>query len=68
MEEVAESVTEGWMPLNSYLWIHTNAKLSEADAKAVADWAKAMQQKIMIDSVRSAKTEVDFLEDSAKQQ
>jgi hypothetical protein len=68
MEEVAESVTEGWMPLNSYLWIHTNAKLSDADAKAVADWAKAMQKKIMTDSLRSVKTEVNFLEDSTKQQ
>jgi len=39
LEEVAESVTEHWMPLSSYLWIHKNARLSDNELKAIADWA-----------------------------
>ena len=36
MEEVGKAVTEGWMPLDSYLWIHHNAKLSSEEAKLLA--------------------------------
>ena len=46
LEEVSESVTEGWMPLDSYLWIHRDAKLSPAEVKLVADWANGLQSEI----------------------
>ena len=46
LEEVGESVTEGWMPLDSYLWIHRDAKLSPAEVKLVADWAIGLQSEI----------------------
>jgi hypothetical protein len=39
LEEVAESVTDHWMPLSSYLWIHKNARLSDKELKDIADWA-----------------------------
>jgi len=32
-------VREGGMPLPSYLWIHRDARLSEAEWKAVCDWS-----------------------------
>ena len=32
LDELAEQVKEGEMPLNSYTWIHGNAKLSVASA------------------------------------
>ena len=36
------------MPLDSYLWIHTYAKLSDAQKKTISDWAmenrKQMEQ------------------------
>lgn len=32
------SVSEGWMPLDSYLWIHKDAKLSPKDKKIMMDW------------------------------
>ncbi len=39
-EELIEEVEEGEMPLNSYTWTHGDAKLSDAQVKALIDWAK----------------------------
>jgi len=45
LEEVNEQVKEKEMPLNSYLWIHKEAELTERQRQAIAEWAtKAMQQ------------------------
>lgn len=48
LEEVGEAVTEGWMPLGSYLWIHHDAKLKPEEAKLVADWAKGLETQIQV--------------------
>ncbi|WP_317170408.1 heme-binding domain-containing protein [Galbibacter sp. BG1] len=45
LEEVAEAVTEGWMPLDSYKWMHGDANLTEEESKAVADWANMLRLK-----------------------
>ena len=42
VEECIEYVEEGWMPLNSYTWMHGNAKLSEKDRRALTDWFKTL--------------------------
>lgn len=42
LEEVAEMVNEGEMPLNSYTWMHSEAKLSDAQKKLLTDWSAAM--------------------------
>jgi hypothetical protein len=39
LEEICEQVTEGDMPLGSYLLVHRDARLSAADVKLVCDWA-----------------------------
>jgi hypothetical protein len=41
LEEVASEVTEGGMPMEIYLPMHPDAKLSEGDRKVLVDWAKA---------------------------
>jgi hypothetical protein len=46
MEEVAEMVAEGEMPLKSYTWIHKDAVLSSDEAAALTAWAKALQLQI----------------------
>lgn len=46
LDEIKESVTEGWMPLNSYLWIHKEAKLTKDEANAIAAWADALRAEI----------------------
>lgn len=43
MEEVYEEVEEKHMPLDSYTWIHSEAKLTDEQIKAVVDWAKQVQ-------------------------
>ncbi len=39
LEEICEEVSEGAMPLPSYLWIHWNAALRAGDAEALCEWA-----------------------------
>ena len=39
MEEITDEVEEGEMPLDSYTWMHEDAKLTEAEKKDLIDWA-----------------------------
>lgn len=40
-EEIIEMVNEGEMPMGSYTWIHTDARLSDGQKKILVDWAQA---------------------------
>jgi len=40
LEEVIEEIEKGHMPIDSYLWTHSDAKLSETQIKEIADWVK----------------------------
>lgn len=42
IEELSESVNEGWMPLESYLWIHKEAKVEPAEVTAINNWIKSL--------------------------
>lgn len=46
LEEACDQVKQGDMPLPSYLIIHHNAKLSDADKKVFCDWATQEQARI----------------------
>ena len=46
LDEVCDQVTTGEMPLNQYLWIHRDAKLSDEDKKLLCDWVDAEKAKI----------------------
>jgi hypothetical protein len=46
LKKVAEAVDEGWMPLNSYTWIHKDAILTSQEKKIIVDWAKNLSQQI----------------------
>jgi hypothetical protein len=39
LDEIREQIDLAAMPLPSYLWVHRDAVLSEADAKVLKDWA-----------------------------
>ncbi|MEP5340438.1 MAG: heme-binding domain-containing protein [Algibacter sp.] len=43
IEELIEMLEAKEMPLASYTWTHTEAKLSEAQIKTVIDWAKLVR-------------------------
>ena len=51
LDETAEQVEKHEMPISSYLWIHQDARLSDAQRKLIIDWAKSAQQKILQDSL-----------------
>ncbi|WP_224483263.1 heme-binding domain-containing protein [Robertkochia aurantiaca] len=40
MEEIAEEVEEGEMPLDSYTWIHGDARLTPEQVETLVNWAK----------------------------
>ena len=46
MEEIAEQVKKGEMPLNSYLWVHTDARLSESEKEILIAWANELGKRI----------------------
>lgn len=48
-EELIEMVEAKDMPLNSYTWTHTEAKLSDAQIEAVVDWAKKVRLKYSLE-------------------
>lgn len=50
MEEVNEMVKEGEMPLNSYTWVHKDAKLDQSEKLAIANWAVATMKTIEAES------------------
>jgi len=46
MEEITEMVKEGGMPLDSYTWIHKEAKLTESEKNKLIDWADAIRNSL----------------------
>ena len=48
-EELIEMVENKTMPLNSYTWTHTEAKLNDEQRKAVIDWAKQVRLKYSLE-------------------
>lgn len=48
-EELIEMVEDKSMPLNSYTWTHSEAKLSDKQIVAVIDWAKQVRFKYSLE-------------------
>jgi uncharacterized protein YxeA len=46
LDETCEQVMNGEMPHNQYLWIHSEARLSEEDKKVLCAWAETEKAKI----------------------
>lgn len=45
-EEIAEQVKKGEMPMDSYTWMHSNAKLSNQEKETLINWALASKAKL----------------------
>ncbi len=41
LEEIIEMVDKNEMPLNSYTWVHTDAKLTDVERTWIINWAKS---------------------------
>lgn len=48
LDEIAEQVEEGEMPISSYTLIHKSAKLSEEQKKLIVDWSRQLQDSIKL--------------------
>jgi len=46
LQAVSDEVTEHTMPLKSYTWVHSDARLTPAEIKLLAGWADALQEQI----------------------
>jgi hypothetical protein len=55
LEEICEMVRGGEMPLPSYLWIHRDAVLSEADKDALCSWTESERKKLEANTQTEAK-------------
>ncbi|HOX82539.1 MAG TPA: heme-binding domain-containing protein [Chryseolinea sp.] len=42
LEEISDAVNEGWMPLDSYLWVHKDAEVNQEDREAINSWIKSL--------------------------
>lgn len=38
LEELSEAITEGWMPLESYLWLHREARVTPKETQLINNW------------------------------
>ena len=59
LEEVVEQIEKGEMPLDSYTWIHRDAKLSTQEKDLLINWAKSlmadMESRYPADSLKRPK-------------
>jgi hypothetical protein len=46
LREICDEVSDGLMPLPSYLPLHPQAKLSEQDKKTLCEWTSAERQRL----------------------
>ena len=54
LNETAKEVDKFMMPLPSYLWVHKEAKLDNAQRKLLIDWAKNAKLELMKDSLQKS--------------
>lgn len=53
LKEIVHEVEEGDMPLGSYTWMHSEARLTAQEKQLLIDWAKGLTQKISMEPVQS---------------
>jgi len=47
LDEIREQVESGSMPIKSYVLLHPNAKLSDADRRLLIDWANQERERML---------------------
>jgi hypothetical protein len=48
IEEIAEAITDGWMPLGSYKFIHKESNLSEEEKQAIIAWVNESRTRLNV--------------------
>ncbi len=52
LARMGTQVRQGKMPLKQYLLLHPDARLSDADRKAILDWAKAERKRLVTEAAK----------------
>jgi len=42
-EDIEDAASKGWMPLDSYVWLHRDTRLTPEQARVVASWAAGLK-------------------------
>jgi hypothetical protein len=51
LRQICDEVTDGQMPLSSYLPMHPAARLSDQDKQTLCDWTEAERQRLSADKM-----------------
>jgi len=54
LQEICEQIEKGEMPTKPYLMLHTIAKLSDSDKKALCDWANTERERVLASQPKSS--------------
>jgi uncharacterized membrane protein len=46
LREIYDAVNEGWMPLETYIWLHKDAKITAEDRDAINAWIENLPVKM----------------------
>lgn len=46
LDEIKQTINKGEMPLNSYLWIHSESKLTQQQKKLITDWTDSARKEL----------------------
>jgi len=49
-DEICDQIIGGEMPHYQYIWMHGDAKLSNADKRLLCDWARAEKLKVVVEN------------------
>ncbi len=47
LDAIIDEVEQHTMPLKSYTWVHTDARLTPAEIKLLSDWAEGLRDEIV---------------------
>jgi hypothetical protein len=42
LEKVSDAVTQGWMPLDTYVWMHSDTKITPDDSEKINEWIQSL--------------------------
>jgi hypothetical protein len=43
LEKVSDAVTQGWMPLDTYVWMHSDTKITPDDSEKINEWIQSLE-------------------------
>lgn len=55
LDEIKQTINKGEMPLTSYLWIHSEAKLTQQQKKLITDWTDSARKELSKEYVKKNK-------------